>query len=331
MLDAVHELVPVAQVGRLGGRLQRLDNDVAQAGVFQHQWHFVDGGGVGNRDDRSPVDVTEQRDLVLEGDADRPCRTADDGVGLDTDAPQRRHAVLGRLALELLGGLDEWHQRQVHVKDVLAAEVVFQLADRFQEGKRFDVADRPADFDDHDIGVVFPGDPRDAFFDLVGHVRDHLHRPTQVVATSLLGDHLRIDLAGGDVAGLAQVGIDEALVVTEVEVGLGAIVGDEHFPMLVGGHRARIDVDIGIELLEGDAQAAGLQDGPYGRRRDPLSDRGNHATGYEDVLRHRDSILRRVGVVHQRDYQVRWLLTLVRCSSDVVRSSRVSLRTDRQL
>ena len=216
MLDAVHELFPVAQVGRLGGRFQRLDDDVAQAGIFEHQRHFVDGGRVRNRDDRSPVDVTEQRDLVLEGEADRPFRTADDGVGLDADAAQRRHTVLGRLALELLGGLDEWHQRQVHVKDVLAAEIVLQLADRFQEGERFDVADRPTDFDDHDVGVVFPGDPRDAFLDLIGHVGDHLHRPTQVVATSLLGDHLGIDLAGGDVARLAQVGVDEALVVTKI-------------------------------------------------------------------------------------------------------------------
>src|SRR6202011_2732066 len=108
-----------------------------------------------------------------------------------------------------------------------------------------------------------------------------------------------IDLAGGHVAGLAQVGVDEPLVMAEVEVRLGPVVRDENLAMLVGRHRARVNVDIGIQLLEGDAQAAGLQDGPYGRRRDPLTDRGNHATGYEDVLRHRDSILRRYAVLRE--------------------------------
>src|SRR5713226_2319941 len=303
VLDPMHQLFPVAQVRRLGGRLQRLDDDVAQAGVFQHQGHFVDGGRVGDRDDGPPVDVTEQGDLVLEGHADRPLRAAHDGVGLDADAPQRRHAVLSGLALELLRGLDERHQREVHVKDVLTAEVVLQLPDRFQEGERFDVANRPADFDDDDIRVVFPGYAGDALLDLIGHVRDDLDGPAQVIATSLLGDHLGIDFAGGHVAGLAQVGIDEALVVAEVEVGLGTVVRDEHLTMLVGGHRARVDIDVGVQLLEGDAQAAGLQDGPYGRRRDPLTDRGNHATGYEDVLRHGDSILRRCVALRAPGYE----------------------------
>src|SRR3989441_4156501 len=77
----------------------------------------------------------------------------------------------------------------------------------------------------------------------------------------------------------------------QVQVGLGAIVGDEDLPMLVGGHGAGVDVDVGVELLEGDAQVAGLQDGPDGRRSNPLANGGNDPAGYEDVLRHRTSIL----------------------------------------
>ncbi len=44
--------------------------------------------------------------------------------------------------------------------------------------------------------------------------------------------------------------VDEALVVAQVEVGLGAVVGDEHLAVLERTHGARIDVQIGVELLD---------------------------------------------------------------------------------
>ena len=54
--------------------------------------------------------------------------------------------------------------------------------------------------------------------------------------------------------------VGEALVVAEVEVGLGAVVGDEHFAVLERRHRAGIDVDVRVELEVGDADAAGGED-----------------------------------------------------------------------
>ena len=82
-------------------------------------------------------------------------------------------------------------------------------------------------------------DPRDALLDLVGDVRHDLDRAAQEVAAPLAADHGGVDAAGRDVAGTRQVHVDEALVVAEVEVGLGAIVGDEHLAVLVRAHRAR--------------------------------------------------------------------------------------------
>ena len=72
----------------------------------------------------------------------------------------------------------------------------------------------------------------------------------QVIAPPLLGDDRLVDLAGGDVAGPGQVLVDEALVVAQVEVGLGAVVGDEHLAVLVGRHGAGVDVEVGVELLD---------------------------------------------------------------------------------
>ena len=135
MLDPLHQLRPIAQLGSRGRRLQGFDDDVAQAGVFEHQRHFIDGFGIGHRDHRPPVDVAEQGDLVFQRDTDRPLGATDDRVGLDADAAQGGDTVLGRFTLELFRCLDERHQGHMNVEDVLPTEVVLQLSDRFQEGQ----------------------------------------------------------------------------------------------------------------------------------------------------------------------------------------------------
>ena len=55
-----------------------------------------------------------------------------------------------------------------------------------------------------------------------------------------------VDAARGDVVGLGRGDAGEALVMPEVEIRLGAIVGDEDFAVLIRAHRARIDVDVGV-------------------------------------------------------------------------------------
>ena len=77
----------------------------------------------------------------------------------------------------------------------------------------------------------------------------------------------------------------EALVVAEVEVGLGAVVGDEDLAVLVRAHRARVDVDVRVELHVRDAQAARLEQRSDRGAREPLADRGDDPAGDEHVLR----------------------------------------------
>ena len=62
----------------------------------------------------------------------------------------------------------------------------------------------------------------------------------------------------------------EALVMAEVEIGLGAVVGDEDLAVLIGAHRPRIDVEIGVELAQPDRVAARLEERAEGRRSQPL-------------------------------------------------------------
>ena len=136
-------------------------------------------------------------------------------------------------------------------------------------------------------------DPR---LDLVGDVRDDLHRVAQVLAAPLPGDHARVDLPGRDVGPAGEVDVEEALVVTDVQVGLGAVLGDEDLTVLERVHRPGIDVEVGVQLLHRDPQATAGQQGTQRTRCQSLAERGHNAAGDEDELR-------RLGVVKEaRDH-----------------------------
>ena len=140
---------------------------------------------------------------------DLPVGAADQRVGLDADVAQRGDGVLGRLGLQLAGRREVGHQRDVQEEAVVAADVVADLAGGLQERQRLDVADRAADLGDDDVRggavVVGRGHRADAVLDLVGDVRDDLDGVAEVLAAALLGDHRRVDLAGGDVGRAGQV------------------------------------------------------------------------------------------------------------------------------
>ena len=117
-------------------------------------------------------------------------------------------------------------------------------------------------------------------------MRDDLHGGTEVIAAPFFGNDALIDASGGEVAMAAGGGADKAFVVTQVQVGLGAVIGDEHFAMLKRAHGARIHVDIRIELDHRDAQAARLENGTEGRSGNAFPQRGNHAAGDEYISSH---------------------------------------------
>ncbi|SKZ58482.1 Uncharacterised protein [Mycobacteroides abscessus subsp. abscessus] len=145
-------------------------------------------------------------------------------------------------------------------EDVVAADVVTDLASGFDERERLDVADGSTDLGDDHVwrltvvaGRTHREHPR---FQLVGDVRDDLDGLAEVLAASLLGDDGRIHLSGGDIRRLREIAVEEALVMPDVEVGFGAILGDEDLTVLEGIHRAWIDVQIRIQFLHGHAQTA---------------------------------------------------------------------------
>ena len=81
-----------------------------------------------------------------------------------------------------------------------------------------------------------------------------------------------------------EVLIEEPLVVAEVEVGLRAVVQDEDLAVLERVHRARIDVDVGVELQD-DLESAGLEEAAEGGGGDALAESGGDSARDEDEPR----------------------------------------------
>ena len=102
-------------------------------------------------------------------------------------------------------------------------------------------------------------------------MRNDLNGAAQVLAPPLFHNDRVVDAAGGEIVLLAQPGVREALVVAEVQVGFGPVVGYENLAVLERVHRPRIDVDVGIEFLERDPKAPALHQSAYGSGREALS------------------------------------------------------------
>jgi len=190
--------------------------------------------------------------------------------------------VLRGLGLELLRGADPGDEGDVDEDGVFATEFLAHLADGFKEGQRLDIAYGAADFDDGHIAIG--RDLAHGVFDLVGDVRNDLHGLAEIVAAALLGDDLLVDAAGGEVVVAGEARVGKALIMPEVEVGFGAIIGDEDLAMLERRHGSGINVEIGVELHEIDAQAASFEQTTNGSGCEALAEAGHDSAGHKDVL-----------------------------------------------
>ncbi len=284
--QAVDHALPVGEIGRRArAEAETLDDEVVQALLVEAQRNHVDGRCIDGQDDGLLVDIGEQRNLAAGVLVDLVVGAADQDVRLQADGAQLLDRVLGGLGLGLAGRGDVGHQRQVHQQRALVALLHAHLAHGLHEGLGLDVTGGAADLDNRH--VIAAGTVTDALLDGVGDVRDDLHGGAEVVAATLLLDDVEVDAAGGEVVGLGHAAVaQEALVVAEVEVGLGAVAGDEDLAVLVGAHGARIHVDVGIHLDHRDLEAAGLEQGGQRGGGDPFAQRGNNTAGNEDVLGH---------------------------------------------
>ena len=230
---------------------------------MQHAGHLVDGVHVPHADNAPFGHVGEQRDFFALFFRDAPVGAAQQGVGLDADFAQLLHGVLGGLGLELASRSNPGHIGQVHKRRVVGAHAQAHLAHGLQERQRLDVSHRAADFDNghiHGIGRADAGAALDEFLDFVGDVGNDLHGLAQVVAAALFLQHGLVNLARGEVVGFLHARFNETLIVAQVEVGFCAVIGHKNLAVLKRRHGARIYVDVGVKLDEGDFESPRFED-----------------------------------------------------------------------
>ena len=246
--------------------------------------NLVDRGRVARLDHGALAHIAEKGELPALGSGDLPIRAAQQDVGLDADRAQLGDGMLRRFRLQLAGARNIGEKRQVDVDRLAALEIIAELANGLEEGQALDVADRATDLDQHEIEALVAGEHE--LLDGVGHMGDHLDGGAEIIAAPLLGDDVLIDAPGRDVVVLGRGASRETFVMAKVEIGLGAVIGDENLAMLIGRHRARIDIEVGVELAEPDRIAARLKQRAERRRSETLAEGGDHAAGDEDVPRH---------------------------------------------
>ncbi|GLI02810.1 hypothetical protein Pa4123_80880 [Phytohabitans aurantiacus] len=69
----------------------------------------------------------------------------------------------------------------------------------------------------------------------------------------------------------------------DVKVGLRTVIGDEHLTVLERIHRARIDIEVGVELLHDNSKPARRQKVAKAGGGEALTQRGGNAPRDENV------------------------------------------------
>ena len=203
--------------------------------------------------------IAEQGYLIPQSLIKRMFAAADDDVRLNPHALQFLDAGLGRLGLHFLGSTQIRDQGHMDQDRIVAAHFMLELTDGLQERLALDIAHRAAHLDNGDSGILISEIAVEAALDLIRDMGNHLYRAAAVIAAALFLQYGPVDLASSHVGVLAQILVNETLIMTKIQIGLRAVLRDEHFAVLDGIHRAGIDIDIGVKFLHRDFVAPRFQ------------------------------------------------------------------------
>src|SRR5215813_12095945 len=92
----------------------------------------------------------------------------------------------------------------------------------------------------------------DAILDLISNMGNDLNSATQIFSPAFFSNYRSIDLTSCHIISLMSRLIGKALIMSQIEIGLGTIISDKDLAMLIGGHCTRININVGIELHERD-------------------------------------------------------------------------------
>src|SRR6266566_191003 len=262
--------------------MQQADDFVVEALIGQRHRHAVDRVHVPHGDDARFGHIAEQRDFLFQILWQPTVASAKEQVGLNPDREQFLHGMLRGFCFQFSGSGNERHKRHVDEHRILRPKLQPHLAHGFEKWERFDVTHRAANFDDDDVRIS--RNLTEGGLDLVGNVRNHLHRFSEVIAAAFLRDDGLVDSPSRPIVIARQLGGRKPFVMSQVEVRLGAVIGDVHFPVLIRAHRAWVYVQVRIALLEGNSETSAFEQAANRRCCYAFAKGGNNSTGNKYIL-----------------------------------------------
>ena len=186
------------------------------------------------------------------------CTTYDD-VRLHSALLEHLDGMLGRLGLQFLCRAEIWHQSKVDSHAVLFGKFPLELTHRLDERLGLHIAYGSSDFGDYDIILSGLAEKKHASFDFIGNMRDDLYCLAKIGSLPLLVDDGMVDLSCRYIVGLGCMHTEESLIMAEVKVSLGPVIGNIALSMFVRVECTRVDIDVRVEFLDSNPQTSGLK------------------------------------------------------------------------
>ena len=289
LVHSLEQVVPLRPVDVTKRQAEPAHHVGVEFLAVQHLGDVVDRRRVRGGDHTVDVDVAHQGDLVLQRFGHVAVAAQDQRVGRDADAAQRGDRVLGGFGLQLARRRQNRAPASTCRKKQFSRPTSWRTCRAASRNGSDSMSPTVPPISVITMSGRSPsasglGHRQDPALDLIGDVRDDLDGVAEVLAAALLRDHRRIHLPGSHIRRSGQVAVEETLVVPDVEVGFGAVLGDEYLAVLERVHGARIDVEVRVQLLHRDLQTAGGQQLAEARRGQALAERGNDAAADEEML-----------------------------------------------
>ena len=179
------------------------------------------------------------------------------------------------------------------------AYLMLELTDGLQKRLAFNISDRAAYLNNGNLCVRGCKIAVKTALNFIGNMGDNLYGASAEISAALLLQDGPVNLTRGNVGIFRQTFVDEALIMSKIQIGLGAVIGNKHFAVLYRIHGTRININIRIKLLHGNFVAACLQQTAQGSCGDAFSKARNYTASDKDVLNwHRRKPPNRMGNIY---------------------------------
>ena len=240
-------LIPARQIRRRRVRYAKRIQDLAiQPLAVIGMRHLINRIDIARLYNRAFTHITKQPNLALFTIGNGPVAPAHQNIGLDADRTQFLDRVLGRFGFHLTGGGNEGKQGQMHENGLTARQIILQLTNGLEKGQSFNIAYRAANLAQHEIQIFHIA--LDEGFDGIRHMRNDLHRTAQIIAAAFAFQNVAVNLSGRHIVAATGGHTGEALIMTQIKVCLGPIIGHIHLAVLIRAHRAGVYIEIRVKF-----------------------------------------------------------------------------------